>query len=94
MNGKQNLILFIGLLLIFLNLWWGGQWSEIWAVLTNNIPASGSTEPNYGYGQNTNPGPLPSNPVPPNAGAPPGGSNEVPPIQPLGPLPMFGGVAL
>lgn len=94
MTGKQNLILFVGLLLIFLNLWWGGQWHVIWAVLSNNIPAPGSTSPNYNYGaskgtgQSNNAGSSGSESAPGQSNAP-----GVTPIQPLGPLP-FGMVAL
>lgn len=91
MTGKQNLILFIGLLLIFLNLWWGGQWSVIWSVISNNIPAAGSTSPNYNYGagtgQSNNKGSSGSESAPGQSNAP-----GVTPIQPIGPLPF--GMAL
>lgn len=84
MTGKQNLILFVGLLLIFLNLWWGGQWSVIWAVVTNNAQAPGSVTPQYGYGTGTsnNGGSSGSESAPGQSNAP-----GVTPIQPLGPLP-------
>jgi len=31
MTAKQNIILFIGIILIILNMWFRGQWSVLWS---------------------------------------------------------------
>lgn len=45
MTAKQNLILMIGIILILLNLIWGGQFSTIWDVI-KNVPQSSNTNSN------------------------------------------------
>jgi len=40
MNGKQNIILLIGFILMLLNLWWGSQGSSILNIIRGDTSAS------------------------------------------------------
>lgn len=52
MNGKQNTVMWLGLLLIFTRLFTTGQWSQIWHTLSPAAAAGTSSSQNGGCGPN------------------------------------------
>lgn len=70
MTGKQNMVFWIGLIIILVNFWVAGQSTTLWQSLTNKGTSPSASKPGSGGKVRIGPAPgRPGGPPGPNQGA-------------------------